>query len=85
MKIASTITVTTAEVVVLIRNEFGTIIMEKTFSLAIPERISEQMTDIKIETLRIDKHEYRLASTVKKKVMEPDGTILAYDHIEHTS
>ena len=81
MKIASTITVTTAEVVVLIKNEFGTIIMEKTLSLAIPERISDQMANIKVETLRIDKHEYRLDSTVKK-VMEPDGTILAYDHID---
>ena len=85
MKIASTITVTTAEVVVLIKNEFGTIIMEETLSLAIPERISDQMTDIKVEILCIDKHEYRLASTVKKKVMDPDGTLLAYDRIEHTS
>lgn len=73
MRIASTITVTTAEVVVLIRNESGTIIMEKTFSLSIPERISEQMANIKVETLRLDKHEYRLDSIVKK-VMEPDGT-----------
>ena len=81
MKIASTITVTTAEVVVLIRNESGTIIMEKTLSLSIPERISKQMANIKVETLRLDKHEYRLDSTVKK-VMEPDGTILAYDHID---
>jgi hypothetical protein len=81
MKIASTITVTTAEVVVLIRNEFGTVIMEKTLSLPIPEGISEQMANIKVETLRLDKHEYRLDSTVKK-VMEPDGTILAYDHID---
>lgn len=84
MKIASTITVTTAEVVVLIRNESGTIIMEKTFSLSIPEGISEQMANIKVETLRVDKHEYRLDSTVKR-VMEPGGTILAYDYIEHTS
>ena len=81
MKIASTITVTTAEVVVLIKNEFGTIIMEKTLSLPIPERIAEQVANIKVETLRLDKHEYRLDSTVKK-VMEPDGTILAYDHID---
>jgi hypothetical protein len=81
MKTASTITVTTAEVVVLIRNESGTIIMEKTLSLAIPERISEQMANIKVETLRLDKHEYRLDSTVKK-VMESDGTILVYDHID---
>lgn len=81
MRIASTITVTTAEVVVLIRNESGTIIMEKTLSLPIPERISEQMTSIKVETLRLDKHEYRLDSTVKR-VMEPDGTILMYDHID---
>lgn len=85
MKIASTITVTTAEVIVLIKNEFGTIIMEETLSLAIPERISDQMANIKVETLRIDKHEYRLDSTVVKKVMDPDGTILAYDHIKHTS
>ena len=81
MNIASTITVTTAEVVVLIRNESGTIIMEKTLSLPIPEKISEQMANIKVETLRLDKHEYRLDSTVHK-VMEPDGTILAYDHID---
>ena len=81
MKTASTITVTTAEVVVLIRNESGTVIMEKTLSLPIPERISEQMTSIKVETLRLDKHKYRLDSTVKK-VMEPDGTILVYDHID---
>ena len=81
MKVASTITVTTAEVVVLIKNEFGTIIMEKTLSLPIPERIAEQVANIKVETLRLDKHEYRLDSTVKK-VMEPDGTILAYDHID---
>jgi hypothetical protein len=81
MKTASTITVTTAEVVVLIRNESGMVIMEKTFSLSIPERISEQMADIKVETLRIDTHEYRLDSTVKK-VMDPDGTILVYDHID---
>ena len=85
MKVASTITVTIAEVVVLIRNESGTIIMEKTLSLPIPEGISEQMANIKVETLRIDKHEYRLDSTVVKKVMDPDGSILAYDHIEHTS
>ncbi len=85
MRIASTITVTTAEVVVLIRNESGTIIMEKTFSLSIPERIYEQMANIKVETLRLDRHEYRLDSTVKR-VMEPDGTIPAvYDYIEHTS
>ncbi len=83
MKTASTITVTTAEVVVLIRNESGTIIMEKTFSLSIPERISEQMASIKVETLRLDKHEYRLDSIVKR-VMEPDGTILVYDHIDQT-
>ncbi len=83
MRIASTITVTTAEVVVLIRNESGTIIMEKTFSLSIPERISEQMASIKVETLRLDKHEYRLDSIVKR-VMEPDGTILVYDHIDQT-
>ena len=83
MRIASTITVTTAEVVVLIRNESGMVIMEKTFSLSIPERISEQMTNIKVETLRLDKHEYRLDSTVKR-VMEPDGTILVYDHIDQT-
>lgn len=81
MKIASTITVTTAEVVVLIRNASGTIIMEKTLSLSIPERISEQMANIKVETLRLDEHEYRLDSTVKK-VMDPDGTILAYDLID---
>lgn len=83
MKTASTITVTTAEVVVLIRDESGMIIMEKTLSLSIPERISEQMASIKVETLRLDKHEYRLDSTVKK-VMEPDGTILVYDHIDQT-
>ncbi len=81
MKTASTITVTTAEVVVLIRNESGMVIMEKTLSLSIPERISEQMADIKVETLRLDKHEYRLDNTVKR-VMEPDGTILAYAHID---
>jgi hypothetical protein len=81
MRIASTITVTTAEVVVLIRNESGMIIMEKTLSMSIPERISEQMANIKVETLRLDKHEYRLDSIVKK-VMEPDGTILVYDHID---
>ena len=81
MKIAPTITVTTAEVVVLIRNESGTIIMEKTLSMAIPEKISEQMANIKVETLRLDKHEYRLDSTVKR-VMEPDGSVLAYDHID---
>ena len=83
MKTASTITVTTAEVVVLIRNESGMVIMEKTLSLSIPERISEQMATIKVETLRLDKHEYRLDSTVKR-VMEPDGTILVYDHIDQT-
>ena len=83
MRIASTITVTTAEVVVLIRNESGVVIMEKTLSLSIPERISEQMANIKVETLRLDKHEYRLDSTVKR-VMEPDGTILVYDHIDQT-
>ena len=83
MRIASTITVTTAEVVVLIRNESGMVIMEKTLSLSIPERISEQMATIKVETLRLDKHEYRLDSTVKR-VMEPDGTILVYDHIDQT-
>jgi len=81
MKTASTITVTTAEVVVLIRNESGTIIMEKTFSLSIPERISEQMANIKVETLRLDKYEYRLDSIVKK-VVDPDGTIPVYDHID---
>ncbi len=37
MKTASTITVTTAEVVVSIKDESGSIIMEKTLSLAIPE------------------------------------------------
>ena len=83
MRIASTITVTTAEVVVLIRNESGTVIMEKTLSMSIPERISEQMANIKVETLRLDTHEYRLDSTVKR-VMEPDGTILVYDHIDQT-
>ena len=83
MKVASTITVTTAEVVVLIRNESGTIIMEKTLSLSIPERISKQMANIKVETLRLDEHEYRLDSTVKK-VMDPDGTILAYDLIDQS-
>ena len=81
MKTAFTITVTTAEVVVLIRNASGTVIMEKTLSMPIPEIISEQMANIRVETLRLDKHEYRLDSTVKK-VMEPDGTILAYDHID---
>lgn len=81
MKIASTITVTTAEVVVLIKDESGMIIMEETLSMPIPERISEQMANIKVETLRLDKHEYRLDSTVKR-VMEPDGTILVYDHID---
>ena len=81
MEISRIVTVTTAEVVVLIRNASGTIIMEKTLSLPIPEGISEQMANIKVETLRLDKHEYRLDSTVKK-VMEPDGTILAYDHID---
>lgn len=85
MRIASTITVTTAEVVVLIRNESGAVIMEKTFSLSIPERIYEQMANIKVETLRLDRHEYRLDSTVKR-VMEPDGTIpAAYDYIDHTA
>ena len=83
MKVASTITVTTAEVVVSIRNESGSIIMEKTLSLAIPEGISEQMTDIKVETV-IDKHEYGLASTVKK-TLAPDGTVINTDYIEHTS
>lgn len=83
MKIASTITVTTAEVVVLIRNASGTIIMEKIFSLPIPERISEQMANIKVETLRLDKHKYRLDSTVKK-VMDPDGMVLVYDFIDQS-
>lgn len=83
MRIAPTITVTTAEVVVLIRNESGMIIMEEILSLPIPEKISEQMTSIKVETLRLDKHEYRLDSTIKR-VMEPDGTILVHDHIDQT-
>ena len=83
MKIASTITVTTAEVVVLIRNASGTIIMEKILSLTIPERIFEQMANIKVETLRLDRHKYRLNSTVKK-VMDPDGTILVYDFIDQS-
>jgi hypothetical protein len=81
MRIASTITVTTAEVVVLIRNESGMIIMEKTLSISIPERISEQMTSIKVETLRLDKHKYRLDSIVKR-VMEPDDTLILTDHID---
>ena len=81
MRIASTITVTTAEVVVLIRNESGMVIMEKTFSLSIPERISEQMANIKVETLHLDKHEYRLDSIVKK-VVEPDGALILTDHID---
>jgi hypothetical protein len=68
-------------VVVLIRNESGMIIMEKTLSMSIPERISEQMANIKVETLRLDKHEYRLDSIVKK-VMEPDGTLILTDHID---
>ena len=81
MKIAPTITVTTAEVVVLIRNESGTIIMEKTLSLPIPEKISEQMANIKVETLRLDKHEYRLDSTVKK-ILAPDGALILTDYID---
>ena len=81
MKTASTITVTTAEVVVLIRNESGMVIMEKTFSLSIPERISEQMANIKVETLRLDTHEYRLDSIVKR-VVEPDGALILTDHID---
>ena len=85
MKIASTTTVTTAEVVVLIKNESGTIIMEKTLSLPIPERISEQMASIKVDTLRLDKHEYRLERSWEILVMEPDGTILAYDNIDQIS
>ena len=81
MKTAFTITVTTAEVVVSIRNESGMVIMEKTFSMTIPERISEQMANIKVETLRLGKHEYRLDNTVKK-VLEPDGTIIFTDYID---
>lgn len=81
MKVASTITVTTAEVVVLLRNGSGTTIMEKTLSLPIPERIAEKVANIKVETLRLDKHEYRLDSTVKR-VMEPDGTVLVYDRFD---
>ena len=84
MKIAYTITVTTAEVVVLIRNESGMVVMEKTLSMSIPERISEQMANIKVETLRLDTHEYRLDSTVKK-VVGPDGALILTDYIEHTS
>jgi len=80
MKIASTITVTTAEVVVLIRNASGTIIMEKTLSMPIPERISEQMANIKVETV-IERHGYRLASTVKK-TLAPDGTVINTDYID---
>ncbi len=83
MKIASTITVTTAEVVVSVKNESGTVIMEKTFSLAIPERISEQMADMRVETV-IEKHEYQLASTVKD-TLAPNGMLIVSDYIEHTS
>ena len=82
MEISRIVTVTTAEVVVLIRNASGTIIMEKTLPLPIPEGISEQMTDIKVETV-IDKHEYRLASTVRK-TLAPDGTIINTDYIDQT-
>ena len=81
MKTAFTITVTTAKVVVSIRNESGTVIMEKTFSMTIPERISEQMANIKVETLRLDKHEYRLDNMVKK-ILDPDGTIILTDYID---
>ena len=80
MKIANVITVTTAEVTVSIRNEAFCIIMEKTFPLTIPERVSEQMTDIRVETV-IHKHEYRLDRTVKK-TLAPDGMIIAVDHID---
>ncbi len=81
MKTAFTITVTTAEVVVLIRNESGTVIMEKTFSMSIPKRISERMANIKVETLRLDKHEYRLDHTVKE-ILGPDGTLILADYID---
>ena len=80
MKIASTITVTTAEVVVSVKNESGSTIMEKTLSLAIPERISDQMTDIIIVS-NVEKHEYRLANTVKRMVAS-DGTLLLTDYID---
>mgnify|MGYP000844560702 CR=1 FL=1 len=80
MKIASTITVTTAEVVVSIKDESGSIIMEKTLSLAIPERISDQMTDIIIVS-NVEKHEYRLANPVKRLVAS-DGTLILTDYID---
>ena len=81
MKTAFTIIVTTAEVVVSIRNESGTVIMEKTLSMPIPEGISKQMANIKVETLRLDKHEYRLDNTVKK-ILDLDGTIILTDYID---
>ncbi len=80
MKTASTITVTTAEVVVSIKDESGSIIMEKTLSLAIPERISDQMTDIIIVS-NVEKHEYRLANTVKR-IVASDGTLIFTDYID---
>jgi len=83
MKIASTITVTTAKVIVSIKDESGCIILKKTFKLAIPKKVSERMADIRVETV-IDKHEYGLASTVKK-TLAPDGTVINTDYIEHTS
>lgn len=83
METSRTITATTAKVIVSIKNESGCIILEKVFKLAIPEKVSGQMADMRVETV-IDKHEYGLASTVKKTVA-PDGTIINTDYIEHTS
>ena len=83
MRIASTITTTTAKVIVSIKDESGCIILEKVFKLAIPEKVSGQMADMRVETV-IDKQEYQLASTVKK-TLAPDGTVINTDYIEHTS
>jgi len=83
MEISRTVTATTAKVIVSIKNESGCIILEKVFKLAIPEKVSGQMADMRVETV-IDKHEYGLASTVKK-TLAPDGTIINTDYIEHTS
>lgn len=83
MKIASTITVTTAKVIVSIKDESGCIILEKTFKLAIPEKVSERMEDIKVIT-NIEKHEYQLGSIVKM-VVGPTGTVVGNDYIDQIS
>lgn len=79
-EIKQSITVTTAEVIITIRDETGCIIMQKTIPLQIPEKVSDRMNEVLTEVV-VMKHEYRMSSTTVRTAAR-DGTLILADYID---